>query len=332
MRDTKSPKSYAEALRLVGETRPKAMGIMGRLQPDLLIDETTQAKIITTSSLMMFIGRGPGDFPVEKFDMPIKFKLMQLPSLEWLEKCGLNPRRAFAPLASEHYAHLFGTKDKLPVSEQKINKFFGSLIHCLVVETQILVAKQYYHGTGLYEQNDPGLFSNNAFAENIHEQGFLYKLGSVEIGQLHGRIFLEYSAIMIRAQWDKLVQLQCLVFDVKVNSDKISKVIDAIRKTLQEKNDLHEWSKYHSLAFLEIAKQRISENGWLKKFRDPLIHNVGQHSSGVIPQNKSFDSTSQMWDKVCDEHNALREGMLCLLASIISKGIADKSMPDVLID
>ncbi len=134
--------TYAEALELVSKARPQAFAIFGQLQPNLLVDETTQAKLLTASSAMMLIGRGPGDFPVEKFDTPIKFHALHPKSIEWLEKSGLNPRRKFAPLASEHYAHLFGSNETMPVSKEKLNKFFGLLIHCLVVETQILVAKQ----------------------------------------------------------------------------------------------------------------------------------------------------------------------------------------------
>jgi hypothetical protein len=311
--------TYAEALEIVGKARPKSFAIFGQFQPNLLIDESTQTRLFTATSAMMLIGRGPGDFPVTQFDKPITFHKLTTESIEWLEKSGLNPRREFAPLASEYYAYILGGKETAPVTKERLNEFFGILIECLLVETQILVAKQYYHGMGLYQKGDSNPVFGDAFPNRVFQQELLYKLGELEIDQLHGRIFLEYCAVMIRAQWDKLALLQSMVFDVSISSNKISKIINAIESKLKSKDDLHYWTKRHSLLFLEIAKERVSENSWLKSFRDPLMHSVGRHSSGVIPQNKSIETTSQMWDKVCDEHNELREGMFCLLASLISR-------------
>ncbi len=315
------PMTYAEALDAVGKARPYLFAVLGKLQPNLLIDIPTQAKLITALSAMMFIGRGPGDFSVEKFDKPITFHKLSRESIEWLEKGGLHPRRKFAPLASDNYAYLFGSGSSAPVKKEKLYRFFGLLIHCLLIETQILVAKQYYYGTGLYKPNDSNPVFGNRFPHEAFQQGALQKLGGVEIDQLHGRIFLEYCAVMIRAQWDKLALLQSIVFDVKINSHKILKILSTIKGNLNNRKDLHYWTKQHSILFIEIAEEQISENGWLKNFRDPLIHGIGQHSSGVIPQNRSIESTSQMWDKVCAEHNRIREGMFCLLASIISKNV-----------
>ena len=144
--------TYAEALEAVNQARVVSIVPIVRLQPGLSIDTATQAKLIAVTTSMMAVGRLPGDLPPAKFDTPITYHKLSEKSLDWLEKCGIPARRAYAPLAA-NYAWLFGTNDRLPVSEDLTGRFFTRLVHCLLIETQITVAKQYYHGLGLYKQD-----------------------------------------------------------------------------------------------------------------------------------------------------------------------------------
>ena len=123
---------------------------------------------------------------------------------------------------------------------------------------------------------------------------------------------------MIRAQWDKLARLSCMTFGLKTNWDSISDGLNILGKFVDDNDKLHPWCIMHFRFFIDIAKERVAQDGWLKGFRDPLLHDVGQHSSGVAPHKKSIETTSEMWDKVCDEHNWLRERMMALLTSFIS--------------
>jgi hypothetical protein len=75
--------------------------------------------------------------------------------------------------------------------------------------------------------------------------------------------------------------------------------------------------------FLEIANERLAEGAWLKTFRDSLTHSVGQHSLGVVPHRTSSLTTSELWDKMCEEHNWLREAMMTLLIVFAFKNSND---------
>lgn len=313
------PISYEQALDLVAHARTRKIAPYGQLQVNSLIDTTIQAKLITANTAMMSVGRLFGDFPVNKFESAITYHYLRQESLTWLENCGVHVNRQFAPLAVDNYVRLFGTEETLPVKKGDLNLFFEFFIHCMLIEAQIILAKQYYHGLGLYQKDAADSILSPDLPDKFPTSDLSNKLGEIEYDQFHGRIFLEYCAIMIRAQWDKLIRLQGLVFELKHNWDKISKGIKLVKAHLDKEKGLHPWSKYHSELFIRIAEERVSEDGWLKHFRDPLLHNIGQHSSGVLPRKNSLETTSQMWDKVCDEHNALREGILCLLASFISK-------------
>jgi hypothetical protein len=269
---------------------------------------------------MMLIGRGPGDFPVSKFDRPVSYRRLMETSLKWLEQCGIPARRSFAPLATTDYIWLFGNGNRLPISEG-VEPFFSRLIHFLLIETQIVTAKQYYHGLGLYGSGseDPAWMSklSELFPSEAIQEGQLLKLLQVELNQMHGRIFLDYCAVMIRAQWDKLARLSCLVFGLDGNWDSISSGLSMLEQKLND-DELDPWCSSHLQIFIEIAKDRLSETKWIKGFRDHLLHDVGAHSAGVVPHKRSRETTSDLWDRVCDEHDWLREAAMAALVAFLS--------------
>jgi len=288
--------------------------------PNSRIDHATQVKLATIAVVMASVGRLPGDFPVTKFDQPITYRELGKQSLDWLEKYGIPARRDFAPLAADSYIELFDSCDRLPVSEKEAGRFFGRLIHCLLIETQILITKQYYHGLGLYKHGVPLSMLSEVLPSKAIQGMQLARLNKFNFDELHGMVFLQYCAVMIRAQWDKLTRLSCLVFGLDLNWDSILKGWTALDQRVVRKKDLHSWCRDHLQVFIEIARSRLAKDGWLKRFRDPLLHDVGQHSAGVVPHKKSTETTSEMWDKVCDEHNWLREAMMAALVVFISKG------------
>ena len=230
------------------------------------------------------------------------------------------------PLSTPTYRDLFANENSFPIEKEIIEKFFSHFTHCLVVETQIIIAKQYYQGLGLHQPRKPSILETfpNLAPQYIAELQEADEMGmdllTIEFNQLHGRIFLEYCAVMIRAQWDKLVSLSCLMFGLRQNWGSISDGLKALEQHINTSDNLDPGCKHYCKIFLDIANERLSEKAWLKGFRDSLLHQVGQHSLGVAPQRASSFTTSELWDKMCDEHNWLREAMMVILLVFVFKG------------
>ena len=300
--------TYAEALEATGRARINLAVAADPLQPGLEIGSHTQAKLQAVVAIMDEIGNLPGDFQKEKFDQAITYHKLSPEAIDWLMKAGI-PARKITPFATLAYRNWFASKDNYLIDEKVIEKFFSHFIHCLLVETQIIIAKQYYQGLGLYHSRIPSLleaFPNippefKAELQEAHDVGT--ELNTIEFHELHGRIFLEYCAIMIRAQWDKLVSLSCLVFGLEQNWKSIFDGLKNLDQYLSTLEGLNPGCKAHFKIFLDIANERLAEGAWLKKFRDSLIHAVGQHSLGVAPQRTSSFTTSELWDKMREEHN-----------------------------
>lgn len=314
---------YAEKLEEVGKHRVTEFIPFDPLQENLAIDNGTQEKLMSVVAIMDGIGKLPGDFPKEKFDQPITYHKLPTQAVEWLKSAGFQAE-AFTPLATYGYRHIFANKDRYIVSTENIEKFFSHLIHCLLVETQLIITRQYYYGLGFYVNKVP-VIDLSMLPDEIKEIFSRPQLNKIAVDQLHGRIFLDYFVVMIRAQWDKFVSLSCLVFGIKQNWDSISDGMKALRQFIKETNNLHPACKHYLEVFLDIADERLKTDGWLKKYRDSLLHEVGQHSLGVAPHKKSLLTTSELWDKACKEHNWLREGIMALFIAFASKNTSQDS-------
>lgn len=312
--------TYAEALKAADRARVRIIVPVINEQPELRVDRITQTKLATIIATMETIGTVPGDVPANEFDEPITYNRLPEKSRQWLNRYGIPVDRERAPLGSRAYAWIFGSSERLPVSQENEGRFFSRLIHCLLLETQILVARQYFHGLGLYKANTSISLLSEVFPSDLRQDLLLSTLHKVEFDQLHGRIFLEYCAVMMRAQWDKLTRLFCLVLDLSWNWNSVTDGLKAIEDRFEkEQGHFHRWCSYHGHIFIGIANERLAESGWLKQFRDPLLHDVGQHSVGVVPNPRNLETTSEMWDRVREEHNWLREAMMAMLISFISK-------------
>jgi len=321
----RSSLTYAQALEATGQARRNLFTVIEYPKPDFDIGTHTQNKLASIVEMMDGIGKSSGDFPKEKFDQAITFHKLPIEAIEWLEKAGI-PARRTSPLSTLAYRDLFASEKYFPIEKEIIEKFFSHFIHCLLVETQIIIAKQYYQGLGLHQPKKPSIleaFPNiapqfKAELKEAEEMGM--DLLTIEVDQLHGRIFLEYCTVMIRAQWDKLVSLSCLMFGLRQNWGSISDGLKALDQHINTSDKLDPGCKHYSKIFLDIANERLSEKAWLKGFRDSLLHQVGQHSLGVAPQRTSSFTTSELWDKMCDEHNWLREAIMVILLAFVFKG------------
>ncbi len=320
--------TYAEALAAVARSRWRSitpeLSVLALPFPSSHVDPVLQVKLATAIRLMESVGRLPGDFPQSQFDRPINYRVLSDRTIRWLEKCQIPARRGFAPLASIAYIWVFGDGGRLPVPQVSAGRFWGRLIHLLTVETRIIIAKQYYHGLGFYQPGIPLSVLNEILPEGMAEAARLTALPGIDLGQLHGLMFLDYTVIMIRAQWDKLMRLACMVFGVSHNWASISDGISALEQNLTE-TGLNPWCRDHAQFLLRIAEDRLSEKGWLRPFRDSLLHDVGEHPEGVVPHRGSLETTSELWDKVCDEHDWIREAMMAALVSFITRNSATPS-------
>lgn len=319
-KSTIKPFRYAEMLEAVGRERVNQFIPLDKLLPNLAIADGTQEKLMGVVAIMDGIGKLPGDLPKEKFDQPITYHKLPTDAIEWLENNGFRARKT-TPLATYSYRYLFGRKGFCVVEEEIIERFFSHFIHCLLVETQIILSRQYYHGLGFYRTPAPIVNLLDTLPSEIQQVFSKTQLSQIAVDQLHGKIFVDYCAVMIRAQWDKLISLSCLALRLKQNWDSITDGIKAVYQEIQAKENLHPACKAYLAVFLDIATERVKPDGWLKNYRDSLIHSVGQHSSGVVPHKKSIQTTSELWDQVCEEHNWLREGMMSLLIALATKNL-----------
>ncbi|MBZ0300228.1 MAG: hypothetical protein K8J31_10820 [Anaerolineae bacterium] len=300
--------SYKAALHEVALRRMRGMlfpvNPMQSHRPDMALDSATQAKIVMACNLMMAIGRGPGDMPV---DQRIEYRFLPPQSIGFLtEKLKVAATREFAPFAAD-YASIFQGGKWLSGSK-KAGRFYSHLIHIFVIEAQLVLTQQYYYGLELDQDRLPISALISHFSEEEIQGMRLGQLSKLDITDLHGRIFFEYLLVMIRAQWDKLIRLLCMAFEIKDNWSSIDDGIESLKKPLQTLKDTERW---HLDALIHVAEFRLNaEQGWLRPFRDSLLHKTGLHSEGIIAQSKSLETTAQLWKKAKDEHNWWREAVM----------------------
>jgi hypothetical protein len=89
-------------------------------------------------------------------------------------------------------------------------------------------------------------------------------MNRIEIDQLCGKIYVDYSIIMIRAQPGKLASLSYLVFGLKQNWNSIFGEIKALSQRIDELEKLHPACKFYFRIFLDVATERLKTDGWLR--------------------------------------------------------------------
>lgn len=271
-----------------------------------------QEKFTSLAWLMLMAGSPPGQKPI---DQTIHYeKLNRGQILEWLEQMSIPARSQIAPFRAP-WADLLKNGTRLP-SQKSVEKFFGLLIDCFVMETQ-LVVNQFYYERLQIDLNDIPI---SILAQFIHEEELhrmrVEKIIVPEIRELYARNFLDFHILMVRALWDKTVRLACLAFGLNPNTKSVS-------KSLENLESLHEIStaaKPFFDVFISIAKEQLKdkeEGGWLRLVRDSLTHDTGQHSFGVLPQAKSIATSFELWNRIKLEQNWLREALMALLTTLL---------------
>jgi hypothetical protein len=307
--------TFAECLALAGQKMPISLSIAASpLQPprpDAAIDEATQIKLQMIRALLSAIGTFPGDV---KIDQTINYRKLSQTSQDFLRKLRIRPQSKFSSFAVD-YLGLFDEGKVLPKSDsKKANLFYNRLIHLLAVEAQLLLAWQYYEGLGFAERNIPLSLWQSILSPSEFQGIRLANTNNVELIELHGRMFLEYFVILVRAQWDKLIRLTCFVFDLADNWSTLSKGLTLLTNKIKDKNDpLPKMCRIHVEVIVKIAEAQTTDGKWLKEFRDNLLHKVGRHSAGVLAQEHSILTTQELWNKARDEHQWLREAMMAAL-------------------
>lgn len=306
--------TYQQALEAAAKARPifiaQPVSTLKPPYPDMPLSAATQVKLMTLNMLMASIGRMPGDIFV---DQTIRYQKLDAKWIDYLVRgLGIPANRSFAPFAADYILIFQGGKRLFEPSRREL--FYAQLIHCLKIESQLVLTQQYYYGLKL---NGDRLHAS-AFRSVLSDQRFLEwrmaELNEFSPLELHGSIFLEYYATMIRAQWDKVIRLCDTFFNQKANWESVDDGILHLEKVI---SNLPEYGRYLLTTFIGIARERLkdeSKGGWLRGFRDHLLHFTAQHSAGVLPHKNSLETTNEIWKRADDEHNWLREAMMYMLA------------------
>jgi hypothetical protein len=271
-----------------------------------------QAKLWNVSNLLGVHGNLPGDIQIEQ---SIRFRYLRDELLEQIEgKLGIPARRTYAPLAAD-YIRLFNGGLHLP-TPKNTNRFYSHLIDCLLVEILMLTTIQYYEGMGFSNFDIPLNFWSLITTQSLDDLR-LGRISSVNYKELYARVFLEYFAYTLRAQWDKFTRLVCFAFDVNSDSDSISTVFSALEA---KASNLHTDTAKFLEFYTRIGRERLAEDNWLKPFRDSIAHKTSQHSFGVFPTKNTAEKTSDFWKKALDEHDYVREAMIIGLLAMAIEG------------
>jgi hypothetical protein len=316
MRD-ETPLTIADSWAAVAQARfLNLVSMFSHLNPPYPrkgLDGRTQVKVCGAVLLMMQVGRLPGDVPVEQ---RIEFRKMPEKVVDWLEsKCRIPARRDFAPLGGDYLA-LFDCGDRLPdASLRKTEFFYGYLTDILLKEAQILTAIQYFEASGLRRPRIPDEIWRKVMTEEQIREIKPSHSGAPDLMQLHGLLFVDYCAFTIRSQWDKMNRLVATAFDLKDDWASFENALDVIGDLKQS------WQTPPGFLdiYRSIATERlVSEPSWLRRYRDALAHKISMHPMGILPQAKSDETATELWDRVLDEHTWYREAFLALIGLIIT--------------
>lgn len=277
------------------------------------VSAATQVKLADVTALMLMIGGAPND--TEPLQVPIrKFNVLEPEHISFLARPNFHPERPRAIFFGD-YVNLF-QGNKYLLHPERTELFYNHLIHCLLVDVELVVVIHYFSELGLARQSIPLSLFAPVYDGDISDLA-LAQLGTVSYPELYGRPFVDLMAIMIRAQWDKLTRLLDIAFKLP-NWDSINDGLAALRDFAATQS---EGSSHLIGLYADTAKSRLDENrGWLRPFRDGLLHKTGQHSRGVAPQRKSVDTTTDLWNKCLDEYDYLREAFFVALIAIVMVG------------
>ena len=283
-----------------------------------IIGAATQVKLSDVTALLMIVGQMPKDpTPIE---IPIQtFNVLRPKDVTWLEHTGFYPKRPRGIFVRD-YIHFFQGNKYLPNSNgntKKIERFYGHLIHCLLIEAELVTVVHYFQGLGLAQQSIPMSMFASIYDGDISDLS-LAQLGTVSFPEVYGRPFVDFMAIMLRAQWDKITRLLDIAFDLQ-EWDSIGDGLTSLRDFSQNAG---QESRQLIALFTETGISRLDQtNGWLRPFRDGLLHKTGRHSRGVAPQRKSAETTSDLWNLCLIEYDYLREAFFVALMAIVMTAI-----------
>lgn len=291
------------------------------LYPQFSIDPRTQAKLTMINALMYSIGNPPNDTPV---DQTINYRYLSPTIVNWLIEGGIPASRSFAPFVA-NWLELFGGQQYL-MSQKNTQLFYDHLIHWFHVEMQLVVNQQYYEKLGFADLQIPLTAMAEIFPEldivDFVGEKLVDNITSPMVKEIYVRNFIDFHIIMVRAQWDKLILLASYELEEKPR-DKINQTIANLMKKLDGLSQLPPLSKYYFQVFLWLGQERLKsreEGGWLRHFRDGLVHKTGSHSSGIVPQKHSLLSANEIWHKAKEEHQFLREAFMVLMTALLLAG------------
>jgi len=250
------------------------------------------------------------------------FRVLEPKHIQFLERHGFRPQ-APRGIFVGYYLRFFQGVRYLPRPDRG-EAFYSHLIHCLLVDVEMLTVVHYFQGLGLARQKIPLSTYAEIYDGDVNDL-VLGQLGSIHFAEVYGRPFVDFMVIMLRAQWDKLTRLMDLAFGLKEWSSISDGLLNLQRFASTSSPDVRALIEI----YVRVARERLDKTGkgWLRPFRDSLLHKVGQHSVWLAPQRKSAENTTDFWNHCLDEYDYLREAFFIALIAISTAGFERSEKP-----
>jgi hypothetical protein len=309
--------TFGELLILAGKRKLKKVSGLPPQTYSKFLNPFTHSKMNSLNRLLTHIGHTPDDTAI-LVDQSIKFQHLPESSIKILEEqLQIPAKRNYAPFAAD-YLMIFQEGNSFPnTNKAKSEKFFGWLIHILKVEAQLIASQAFFVALGFHNDRLTLTDLASVFPDEQMDGFKRAESHHLYLQDFYGKVFVDHNVVMIRAQWDKIITLCCVVFDKRQNWSSID---DGIKSLKADKLlNLHEFCRFHLDIVLNIAETQLNEeNGWLRKYRDSLIHKVGEHPVGILPQKNSEETIAQIWRRIEIEHNCVREAIMAMILAFVT--------------
>jgi len=218
--------------------------------------------------------------------------------------------------------------DKLASSVNK-NAFFGGLVDILYNELAINQRSENYlrllpgieAGKGKRKEMNKKIAEWTSKEEEKKVSPRQVKEESVfmSIPVVQGKWELDSAAVKIRAVWDKLLYLISeKYFGIKLSAKSLGenkssgRIGEFLRKTKGKTKNKHQEQ------FIESFVNLLLDLKWLRKYRDLELHFYGVKIKNGFQTKNEAESIEAVWEKIKEEHNKLREGILLALGIALS--------------
>lgn len=287
-----------------------------------MISRETRHKLALARSILAK-GSWPNDI---KVDTKIHYTRLSDVQLNLLEVAGLKPYGAF-PLAFD-YEVILGPRVPPEVNQEK---FFMSLVDLFYNEWAINEGRRYglrldqrmrKHWNkpdpwlpmwGTKDKGQPVLASAEAVQKHANK--------TVWGAALRAKWCIDTCMIRLVAMWDKLVGPFLLgsFFRVKRPPKRFIKRLEGLRKKAGPAGPCNETQVSFINSLCVLAQPTLEENeDGLRWYRHHELHEIGPRVWGAFEHPRTEEYVRDYWKRVNDEHNAVREAMMCAFGVVVA--------------